>query len=205
MTAKPIVAVDTETTGRTPGLCMPWEIAFIRRDRAGVERETRFCVDISESHPDPDPEALAIGRYWERHPAGIAERAGSGIRPNGRDYVTPAQAARRVHKWTSGAVLVGCTVSFDAAVFAWLLHDHGNLEPKWDYHILDATTYAAGYLRGRAQSLPAHAAELVDPGPPPYKSNRIAERLGITQPAEEAHTALGDARRALRMFLAVSP
>ncbi len=61
MTA-PLVFIDTETDGLGPNR-RAWEIALIRRDHLG-QTETHFFVslDIRDSNPD----ALQIGRFWDR-------------------------------------------------------------------------------------------------------------------------------------------
>jgi hypothetical protein len=177
---------------------------MIRRDPDGYEREFQAFVDVDISGAERG--ALEIGGYWMRHPAGIALRTRL-PRPQPDDmpaFLSPAVAAGLVWNWTRGAVVIGCTVNFDTETLAPMLLANG-LEPEWDYHILDATTYAAGYLRALADvGEPGNLPIDYDNLEPPYKSTTIAAMLNVTIPPEDRHTALGDARLALRMFDAVT-
>jgi hypothetical protein len=221
MTESPLVFLDTETTSTLPGR-QAWEIGMIRRDTIG-EKSCRMFVDVDLT--DADPEALTIGHYYERHPNG---RAVSGLPDLGDEIYSPEDAALFVAHWThDAAVVIGCTVNFDTETLEPLLRRH-DLDPGWDYHILDATTFAAGWIRGRQLAARFTASESgwyhvsvplprlgepidVDPAGwasldvrPPFKSRTIAAALGIVQPAEEQHTALGDARLAARLYDAVT-
>jgi hypothetical protein len=195
MTRAPLVFLDTETTGRLPGR-KAWEVGMIRRDPDAAEGSLRMFVDVDVS--DAEPGALDIGRYWERHPNG---RAASGLRETGEQLYPPRVVAGLVWQWTRGAVVIGCTVNFDTETLAPMLLANG-LEPAWDYHILDVTTYAAGWIRGQVAARNLAAPRELEP---PYKSTAVAAAIGVDlQPIELAHTALGDADLARRMFDAVS-
>jgi hypothetical protein len=221
VTDSPLVFVDVETDGLGPARLV-WEIGMIRRDTIG-EKSTRIFVDVDVS--DAEPGALDIGRYYQRHPNG---RAACGLPDLGDELYSPADAADIVSMWTfDNAVVIGCTVNFDTEALAELLRAH-KLEPGWNYHVLDVTTFAAGWIRGRQLAARFTASESgwyhvsvplprlgepvdVDPAGwanldvrPPFKSRTIAAALGIVQPAGEEHTALGDARLAARLYDAVT-
>jgi hypothetical protein len=168
---------------------------MIRRDTIG-EKSCRMFVDI-EIDLTADEESLAIGGYYRRHPNG---RAVSGLPDLGDELYSPEDAALFVTHWThDAAVVIGCTVNFDTETLEPLLRRH-DLAPGWDYHILDVTTFAAGWLRGQIAANNREHLDLT----PPFKSRTIAAALGITQPADEQHTALGDARLAQRLYDAVT-
>jgi hypothetical protein len=179
----PICAVDTETSGIHPDR-KPYEIAFIRRDEHG-ERELSFFVEIDLS--DADPFGLRVGRFYDRHPLG---RDISGLhRVGGQPLHTRFEASALVAKWTHGAHIIGAVPNFDTHVFDRLLRDHG-LIPSHHYHLIDVENLAVGYLAG--QGNPIH---------PPWKSDDLSAALGLEPIAEdERHTALGDARFALRIY-----
>lgn len=205
MTNAPIVFLDTETDGIAPGRKV-WEVAMIRRDENG-ERETSFFVEIDLSTADPF--GLKVGRFYDRHPlgrvlSGLAEREWD----SDGSYYTDVRAAHTVARWTHGAHIVGAVPNFDTEVLANLLREHG-LTPAWHYHLIDVEAFAFGWLRGRlavARSTPNQAANTpydVDPAvlTLPWHSEEISRACGVEPPsAEERHTALGDARWAMRLF-----
>lgn len=204
MTA-PIVALDTETTGLHAGR-QAWDIAMIRRDDTG-EHTAQFYVDIDLSGSDPF--ALNMGRFWQRHPVGrymyeFAEDVlipkpleshdclyaiGTGDDP---EFVTERTAAFLVAHWTLGAHIIGAVPNFDTETLAPLLRKHG-LTPTWHYHLIDVEALAVGYRAGKGTPLA-----------PPWKSDELSGAIGIEPPSdEERHTALGDARWALRVYDAI--
>ena len=196
----PIVFLDTETTGVHPARQV-WEIAMIRRDQAG-QRETQFFVDVDLDQADPF--GLSIGRFYERHP--------DGRRLSGRDVpqqfdlevgagapVARAEAADTVARWTHGAHLVGAVPNFDTETLDPLLRAHG-LIPAWHYHLADVENLAVGWLAGQRAAGMALRDEAGDLGQR-WSSERLAGALGVDPPgAEERHTALGDARWAMRIW-----
>lgn len=186
----PICFVDTETDGIHPGR-KPWEIALIRRDDIG-ERELSFFVQIDLS--TANPYGLKIGRFYERHPLGRAI-SGQGTftlsRPEDFGDVCPLRrAAELVAQFTHGAHLVGAVPNFDAEVFDRLLRENG-LVPSWHYHLVDVEALALGYLRGQGQPAPSL----------PWKADELTAAIGVELATdEEKHTALGDARWAMRTY-----
>lgn len=184
----PMCFVDTETDGVHPGR-KPWEIALIRREPGGGEFAVQFLVDIDLSTADPF--GLKVGRFYDRHPFG--REISTGVVDG--EIVTCRQAALNVAKFTHGAHLVGAVPNFDAEVFDRLLRTHG-LCPSWHYHLIDVESLAVGYLAGLGDTVPNN--ELLTP---PWKSDDLTTALGVEPPAEEErHTALGDARWAMRVY-----
>lgn len=194
----PVCAIDSETDGVHPGR-KPYEIALIRRDERG-ETVASFFVEIDLSTADPF--GLRVGRFYDRHPLGQnivmpgdvpaaywpSYWIPSEARATG-DYLTRDAAARAVARMTHGAHLIGAVPNFDTEIFDRLLREHG-LCPGWHYHLVDVENLAVGYLAGQG-----------NPIQPPWKSDDLSAALGLEPIDEdERHTALGDARFAMRIY-----
>lgn len=201
----PIVFLDTETDGVHPGRKV-YEVAMIRRDDTG-QREVQFFVDIDLSTADPF--GLKVGGFYDRHPLG---RGLSGLEPmpGAVDFKSQPDrppvitkgaksqgvAASRVAQWTHGAHIVGAVPNFDTEVLGNLLRENG-LTPAWHYHLVDVETLAVGWLH--AQAAPARPFDF------PWKSDDLSRMCGVEPPSDdERHTALGDARWAMRLFDAIT-
>lgn len=197
----PLVFLDTETDSLAPGR-RAWEIAMIRSEPSGEQRETTMFVGIDMRHSDP--QALAIGRFFDRHPAG---RKVSGKDPCPTDtapVLSKHDAAREVMRWTFGAHIVAANPAFDTHHLAGLLRSEGYL-PSWDYHLIDVTVMALGWLRARTRA----DAIVVDQERvslrPPHSTSALSLALGVDAPTpSERHTALGDARWVMRMWDAMT-
>lgn len=200
MTA-PLCFIDTETTGVHPDRKV-WEVAMIRRDEGRPDREVSFFVDVDLSGADPF--GLAVGRFYERHPAGrwVAGLGGPIEMPSGSDvggHLAAYFAARTIAKLTHGAHLVGAVPNFDAETLAPLLREYG-LIPSWHYHLIDVEALAIGYLSGSDLPESRRLARTL-----PWKSDEISRTCGVEPAAaEERHTALGDARWAMRLYDAIT-
>lgn len=184
----PLCFIDTETTGVHPNRQV-WEIAMIRRDDMGERCLSMFVdVDLSEA----DPFGLSVGRFYERHPYGRLLSSSQGTQLFADRASTQSAAAERVATWTHGAHLVGAVPNFDAETLAALLRAHG-LIPAWHYHLIDVEALAVGALAAGGREVG-----------PPWKSDELSRALGV-EPAsdEERHTALGDARWAMRLYDAI--
>ena len=195
--AAPLCFIDTETTGVHPGRKV-WEVAMIRRDDRG-ERETSFFVQVDLAAADPF--GLSIGRFYERHPTG---RYLSGEEDMEVGFLRSGlSTAEEVARWTYGAHLVGAVPNFDAETLAPLLRENG-LIPAWHYHLVDVENLAAGWLVGHAAAM-GTPPDLVTAAIPPWKSDELSRHCGVEPPGEdERHTALGDARWAMRLYDAVT-
>ena len=178
----PLCFIDTETTGVHPDRRV-WEVAAIRRDDDG-QRETSIFVDVDLSAADPF--GLRIGRFYERHPF---------FGDSSETVLTEAAAAHEVERWTRGAHLVGAVPSFDAGCLDPMMRRH-RLIPAWHYHLIDVEAMAVGYL--------AALRDAFDPAPP-WKSDDLSRWCDVEPPGdEERHTALGDARWAMRWYDAMT-
>jgi hypothetical protein len=211
MTTPPLVFLDIETTSLSWNATI-WEVALIRRDPDGTENARRIFV----AEPDllnADPAALAIGRFYDRHPQAHGWKAAQErLNPEGAGGITPPRpvpprsvsvaradllpartVANVVSEWTQGAILIGSNVAFDAHHLHLLLRRH-NLVPAWHYRTIDVIAHAAGTLD---EDNPALAL--------PWSSYEISRQCGIEPPSDdEAHTARGDARWVQRLWDEVS-
>ncbi len=197
MTA-PIAFVDIESDGVHPDR-KPWEIAVIRREPDDTQTEWSAFVDIDLADT-PDGFGVKVGGFYDRHPLGrhIAHGDDWSLASWGRkDHVAARDAAFEVAQLTHGAVVVGINPSFDTHTLELLLRAN-KLIPAWDYTPICAKTLAVGLLIGQGLLHPDD-----NPQGPPWKTADIAEKLRISLD-DDRHTALGDARLAMRMFDAVT-
>lgn len=219
MTNAPLVFLDTETDDLDPRKRQPWDVALIRREPDGTETEHQFFVELDLSIANSF--ALNVGKFWERHPAGLHYSGvlsfldvpldngalGDGGRSNRvGQYLTRRAAAQRIALLTHGAHVVGAIPSFDTITLEPLLWAH-NMIPMWHYHIVDVEALAIGFMRGRQVQWEADHPEMTVPEwqrerlSPPWKSEHLSKLLDVEPPSEEErHTALGDARWAQRIY-----
>lgn len=81
-----------------------------------------------------------------------------------------------------------------------MLRRHG-LIPAWSYHVVDVSAMALGWLNGRGAAAEHGATDPRLPVTPPWKSDDLSLMCGVEPPGEDdRHTALGDARWALRWY-----
>lgn len=193
--------IDTETTGVHPGR-RAWEIAIIRRKPSGDEDVWLIQVeDVDLSNADPF--GLKVGGFYDRHVRYTDA-------PVPAKVLTEEGAAYMVEEYTRGAHLVGAVPNFDAEVFDAMLRRH-KLIPAWHYHLIDVENLAVGYLAGLA----GHGHSEVTCGPLcgkggaepaalPWKSDDLSRACGVEPPSEDQrHTALGDAKWAMRLYDAI--
>lgn len=183
--------LDLETTGLDPQQDEIWEIG-LTIDRVpdltcGVGRHAREVVLADRTYylrPEhlgtATPKALEISRYYDRHPDFRSIPCAVGDR---REGVHDAKAlAASLAPLLQGVHLVGCTIHFDAAFLETFLRSHGQV-PMWNYHLIDATVYAAGRLGLK----------------PPWKSKTVTDAyssLGLKGLSED------DAKQARDLFYA---
>lgn len=214
----PIVFLDIETTGLHHDR-RPWEIGMIRREPDGAQRElTIYISDVDLAHAELI--GLNIGRFYDRHPMYWTEVGGAftmDTRIDDDTIVDPFDADERLHadqalhpekraavlveRWTRGAHIVGSVPNFDTETLAAMLRRHG-LCPAWHYHLIDVENLAVGFLRADARAPGVIVPEFVTEAMTlPWKSDDLSRACGVEPPtAEERHTALGDARWAMRMY-----
>lgn len=202
--------LDTETDGIHPGR-QAWDVAMIRRDDTG-ERTLSFYVELNLSTADPF--GLNVGRFYDRHPMGqfLAGHRSKQPLPLADAYnpdfdytdlyLSPWTAAQAVARWTHGAHIVGAVPNFDTETLAALLRERG-LTPAWHYHLIDVEALAVGFLHGVHRSTEWEPTALPAL---PWESDGLSRALGVDPPSEdERHTALGDARWAMRLYDAIVP
>jgi DNA polymerase III epsilon subunit-like protein len=167
-----VVFVDCETTGLDPDRHEIWEVALIY---AETERSWFLPVDLRRA----DPNALRVGRYYDRH-------------PNGSD--DPAAAAYQIARFLDGNHLVGAVPSFDAVFLQRFLNRHGEAA-TWHYHLIDVEALAVGWLYGHGDPMT---------GILPWSSDLVSRGVGVDPDDFDRHTALGDARWAKAIYEAVT-
>lgn len=173
---RPIVALDTETTGLHWSR-EAWEIAIVKRWPDGNTIECSWMLDVDLRRADP--KALEVGGFYQRHPRGILLSTGrnAGFSPG-----APERVAEQIARWTHGSTIVGANPSFDTHILSRLLFKNG-IQPAWHYRMIDVEALTAGYL-----------------GNPPASLVDSATALGINFPEDQQHTALGDAQIAMAIY-----
>lgn len=183
----PLVFLDTETTGLAP--CDEiWEFAAIRREPDGAETETHFFIDHEPSLCRRLPDSF-LADHLKRFPTWHGQRP-----ENVKSKLEAAELILDLFREGRPHV-VGAVPNFDTERIAALCRQYaGGPGPGWHYHLIDVENLAVGYLAARGGVLDCS---------PPWKSDVIAELVGVTITEEERHTALGDARWAMRIYDAV--
>jgi len=178
-----LVFIDTETTSLRPDR-RAWDVGMIVRED-GKDTEHQFFVDTNDLDlGNADPFALRVGRFYERHPHMLPWES------HRMDMVGSERAVmEQVEELTRDAHLIGAIVSFDAEVLAARMRARGIL-PSWRYHLIDVESLAIGYLRNSDKKME-----------PPWDAREFDAALGLKPaPAAEKHTAIGDARWAMRIY-----
>jgi hypothetical protein len=181
--------IDTETTSLRPDR-RAWDIAVIVREDGKPDVEHQWFV----SHGDldlgnADGMALKIGKFYDRHPqANYRDDAW-------HEVMDEDEVLQHVEAITRSAHLVGAVPNFDAEVLAARMRAHG-LCPAWNYHLIDVEALIVGYVAHKAKTLREKFPDTnFETWPPlPWKSDALAEAVGVKVREEDRHTALGDAR-----------
>lgn len=171
----PILFLDTETTGLSLDDDI-WEIGAIRREPDGSQTEHHWFVEHDRRKCVLLPES-----FLEDH----ASRYRAGVRQEVAAAALAALTADRPH-------IVGSVPNFDTERIALLLRRFG-YEPGWHYHLIDVENLAVGYIAGM-RAVPLS---------PPWESDDLSLACGVEPPGTERHTALGDARWAMRLYDAI--
>ncbi len=195
----PVCIIDTETTSLLHDRRI-WEIAVIRVDRQAdieIQEQVLQVHDVDLSHADLM--SLKIGGFFKRHFASKSYPANCGSQCK-MEY----EVASAVEYMTRGAHIIGAVPSFDTEALEAMFR-RNKLRSTWHYHLGDVENFAIGYLQGLLST--GNHAPLGFPDLkredllPPWDSEQIGRWMGVTPAtAEERHTALGDARWALRMY-----
>jgi hypothetical protein len=179
-----VVFVDTETTGLTRGVHDLWEIAVIIRDRDIAEEDVEMVWHIKPDLSMAEPTALRLTHFYTR----FADEQWQ--------WDDPQVVAAQIAIATAGAHFVGAVPNFDDARIEDLLRAN-DFAPAWHYHLVDIEALMAGYLAGHSNEKKRKLAT------PPWGSRELSAAIGVTQPKETVHTALGDARWARDVYDAV--
>lgn len=182
MKPKPIVFLDTETTGLHIDR-RPWEIALVRREDGSTRAVTIF-IDLRDIPLDQaDPTALQIGRFYERHP-----EFGAAL-PAGAVLLRESEAMALVAAITDGAEIYGLKPLFDTECLEAAMSRHGHT-PSWWRTPVDIAVLARGFVIGQGISDNPHRG-----------TDRLSAQCGVEAPTDdERHTALGDTLWLVRWF-----
>lgn len=179
--SKPIVFIDTETTGLHNGR-RPWEVAMVKLEDGKKTETSIFISDVDLT--DADPMALRIGGFFQRHPRFTLQT----VMPNGTWCFTERMAAEKVERWTRDATVVGANPGFDTEILAPMLQRH-NLVATWHHRRPDVESLVVGRL-GR-----------LDENNRMFGLAKCAELLDISTDGIDLHTAAGDALLTMKIFL----
>lgn len=169
----PVCFIDTETLGLDPERHAIWEVAFVLRRPGDAPVEASWVIEL-------EPDLISMADPTALRLNGFYDRYYDAER------TAPEVVALEVARATVGASLVGAVPSFDERRLDGLLRSYG-CAPAWHHRLVCVETLAAGRLGIRAGWDPA----------------QLSEMLGIERPEATKHTALGDARWAMRMYDAV--
>lgn len=162
---RPICFLDCETLGLDPEAPI-WEFAAVTVFPDGNEDPTRFCI----RHDQDD--------WLETLP--LAFQDDYRTRYEHREALDEGDAALLINMVTNNAIIVGCNPGFDIERLTKLLLRNG-IEPAWHYHPLDIASVAIGFLAGRGF-----------PPRQPWKSDMLANGVGVDTGQFPRHTAKGD-------------
>lgn len=175
-----IAFVDTETLGLDADKHAIWEVGLVLYDHADrtVVAEHLWQIALTaEQLTNGDPIGMEIGGFDQRYDMTTAS--------------VPARFLAEFIALTQGAHLAGAVVSFDEERLRRMALAHGQ-KPGWHYHIIDVEAMALGALAAHGEVFPL-----------PWKSDPLSERFGVQVSEDDRHTALGDARWAMRLFEAL--
>lgn len=188
--------VDKETTGLDPdpGRHEIWEWAAIIRDHPDPNLNGPWCWQLPVDVARLDPVAADINGFHRRYtapPAGMAlltacpPRYTAATHTHPGDYILQgALAAHIVGLLANRATWIGNVPNFDVRFAVPWLRARGQLpdwpDTPWHYRLVCVENLAAGMLCI----------------PPPWDSDDLYARLGVSVAPADRHTALGDARAA---------
>lgn len=175
--------LDTETLGTSP-TAPTWEFAAIRRDTDDnghtFEDTTHFFIRHNPAH-------------WldelAKQPKGQQFIEDYKARFDVREALDERSAAIMIHLVTRDADLIICNPVFDEPRLAAFLRRF-DIEPEWHYHPWDIASVALGYACGRDGQPPGQ----------PWKSDQLANTVGIDTTQYARHTAMGDVRWTLAQW-----
>lgn len=166
--------LDTETVTLEAAPDVIWEIGIILREDGRDDQE--WQIQLRPNMGRAVDEALRISRFHGRCQANARGVQALVWSPPTMVWDSPPGK-----------------LTYEAA--ATLLARMSYRDP-WHYHLVDAENLAVGYLHGYGGG--EAPAELLAP---PWDSDKLTEALGLDPvPADQRHTALGDARWARSIY-----
>jgi hypothetical protein len=216
---------DLETVTLEPRHDVIWEAGVITRDGL-LGKPTHWRFQLRPNMDVAVQKALDVGRFAERYiiPAGVEAIGWADHLPDdvGPAHLTHDAAATWLRKLLDGRIVVGAVASFDTVRTGLYLAAHGFPWPEcepWHYRPVCVETLAVGWLAGRASAglgWSDFQAVLADAMPAPadqplvltqgqltwpWKSEALSLACGVRPPSPaDRHTAIGDARWAMRWF-----
>lgn len=189
-----LVFIDTETTSLRHDRRI-WDVGLITREN-GLQIERQMFVDASDLDlGNADPFSLKVGRFYDRHPNMLVWNAELRAQMGSERAVM-----QEIESITRGAHLIGAIVSFDAEGIAARMRACG-IAPSWHHHLIDIEALCVGYLSGLGLGLVGTKGERPAIIAPPWRSDELTKAMGVeSAPETDRHTAIGDARWAMRMY-----
>ena len=189
-----LVFLDTETTGLSLDDDI-WEFAAIRREPDGTESELHLFLEHSPTKCARLPESFRLD-HERRFPA---------MTHDGKwhpDVSKRHNAAELIDEFLQGRPhIVGAVPNFDTERIARLCSEwFEEWSAPWHYHLIDVENLAVGYLAGLRAAGAGENGHDADLPSLPWKSDDLSLAVGIEPPTAERHTAMGDARWAMRLY-----
>lgn len=195
-----LVFLDTETTGLSLDDDI-WEFAAIRREPDGSQTQHHYFVEHNVAKCNHLPEAFLVD-HQKRFPASHDGK----WHP---DVIKAWELAGKVCALTEDKPhIVGAVPNFDTERLARLIDRERHETPHWHYHLIDVEAMAFGYLwarNGHGNPPLPNGVEFHEQVELPWKSDFLSAAVGVEPPGEgERHTAMGDARWAMRLYDAIT-
>lgn len=184
--------------GQDPEADRMWELAVKVRGHREPGLDGMWVWQLNVQGTAVAPAAAEVNRFYERYvvPPDVQvlmmRQPSLDVVPDDLARGTYAELAQTLMRLLSGAHMVGAVTDFDTRFLLPFLHEHYGPSVRWSsapwhYHLVDVENLAAGRLQI----------------PPPWDSEQLSHRLGVTAAPWERHTAEGDAAWAERMYDAV--
>ncbi|MEV4748995.1 hypothetical protein AB0K21_21675 [Streptosporangium sp. NPDC049248] len=220
------VILDIETTSLDRKLGDLWEVATITYDTARPEGGYQeWWWQVRPNLCFADPKALQISRYYERAKM-LAKEVGMGVQLATSDWksdlisykqgdfienATAEEIAWTLAQQLDGAVIVANNPSFDRDFLAKFLRENGQALTA-SHRMEDVRVMLTGYVYGRLAAMDGDVDEAFNAQATPHvrdwldgATNTLSwEVVGVTQPYDTRHTALGDARLVRDLFAAIT-
>lgn len=144
MKPKPMVFLDTETTGLHEDR-RAWEIALVRRED-GITRTVTIFIDVRDIPPGSGRSHGPGNRTLLRPPPRVWRHP-----PPGAVHLRESEAMALVAEITAGAELYGLNPLFDTECLEAAMRRHGRT-PNWWHTPVDIAVLARGFVIGQGIS-----------------------------------------------------